>query len=158
MIRIGQGYDVHRLVEGRRLILGGLHIPCPLGLDGHSDADVLLHAITDAVLGALAAGDIGHWFPPSDEGYRNADSADLLRTVMASETLKGWQIVNLDATVVAQTIKLAPFIPAIRARIATVLTIDPAAVSVKATTTEKLGAMGRGEGMAAMAVVLLSHV
>lgn len=158
MIRIGQGYDVHRLVEGRRLILGGLEVPSSVGLDGHSDADVLLHAITDAVLGAVAAGDIGQWFPPSDEAFRGADSADLLQTVMTSQRLKGWQIVNLDVTVVAQNIKLAPFISRIRQRIADIMTVDTSAVSVKATTTEKLGAIGRGEGIAALAIVLLSQV
>lgn len=158
MIRIGQGYDVHRLVEGRRLILGGVEISHTMGLDGHSDADVLLHAITDAILGAVAAGDIGQWFPPSDATFRDADSADLLRAVLTSETLKGWRVVNLDATVVAESPKLAPFIPEIRRTIADLLTVDPQAVSVKATTTEKLGPMGRGEGIAAMAVVLLSRL
>ncbi|MDT8391832.1 MAG: 2-C-methyl-D-erythritol 2,4-cyclodiphosphate synthase [Lentisphaeria bacterium] len=158
MIRIGQGYDVHRLIEGRRLVLGGVEIPSDVGLDGHSDADVLLHAITDAILGAVAAGDIGHWFPPSDERFRDADSADLLRAVMTSDILKDWRVVNLDATVVAEAPKLAPFIPRIRRVIADTLLVDSQAVSVKATTTERLGALGRGEGMAAMAVVLMSRV
>ena len=146
MMRIGQGYDVHRLVEGRRLVLGGVEIPSPLGLEGHSDADVLLHAITDAILGAVAAGDIGQWFPPSDEQYRNADSRRLLRTVVDSERLAGWQVVNVDATVVAQAPRLAPHIMAMRAQVAHLLRMQVAEVSIKATTTERLGAIGRVPG------------
>lgn len=155
MLRIGQGFDVHRLVAGRRLILGGVEIPWEFGLDGHSDADVLLHAITDAILGAAACGDIGHWFPPDDERYRGADSRELLRQVMRSDKLAGWRIVNVDATVIAQAPRIAPYIPEMRTVIAGILAGHPDAVSVKATTTERLGAIGRGEGIAAQAVVLL---
>lgn len=156
MIRIGQGFDVHRLVEGRRLVLGGVTIPYDKGLLGHSDADVLIHAVADAILGAVAAGDIGAWFPPDDEFYRDADSRDLLRQIMASDALSGWRVVNLDTTVIAQAPRLAPFVPAMRASLANLLAVETDAVAVKATTTERLGATGRGEGIAAMAAVLLA--
>ena len=158
MIRIGQGFDVHRLVEGRRLILGGVPIPSAKGLLGHSDADVLLHAVADAILGAVAAGDIGGWFPPDDETYRDADSRELLRRIMRSDALNGWRVVNLDTTVVAEAPRLAPFILPMRESLAELLGVGIDQVAVKATTTERLGATGRGEGIAALAVVLLGAV
>ena len=154
-IRIGQGYDVHRLTEGRRLILGGVEIQWEKGLLGHSDADVLLHALMDAMLGAAALGDIGAIFPDNDIRYEGADSMELLRQVKALLDEKGWRVGNLDATIVAQKPKLSPFIPAMRKNIADLLGIDLSAVSVKATTEEHLGFTGRGEGISAQAVVLL---
>ncbi len=157
MLRIGQGFDVHRLVADRRLLLGGVDIPHDLGLLGHSDADVLLHAIIDALLGAVGAGDIGHWFPPDDPRWLDADSRELLRQVVASPQLADWQLVNLDATIVAQQPRLAPYLPAMRQNIAALLGNDPGTISIKATTTEQLGFPGRGEGIAAMAVVLLER-
>lgn len=153
--RIGQGYDVHRLTEGRKLILGGVEIPWELGLLGHSDADVLLHAIMDALLGAAALGDIGKLFPDTDERYFGADSLELLKTVGELMDSKGWQIVNIDSTVVAQRPKLADHIPMMRRRIAGALRLDPDRVSVKATTEERLGFTGRGEGISAQAVALI---
>lgn len=156
MLRIGQGFDVHRICAGRRLMLGGVQIPWDRGLLGHSDADVLLHAVTDAILGAVAAGDIGHWFPPDDRRYADADSAELLQAVMTSVPLRDWAVVNLDATVMAEAPKVAPHVAAIRASLATLLGVDVACVSVKATTTEGLGFTGRAEGIAAMAIVLLT--
>jgi len=155
MLRIGHGFDVHRLVEGRELVLGGVCIPCAHGLLGHSDADVLVHALIDAILGALALGDIGQWFPDSDEQYRGVSSIALLAKVMASEDLAGWCVANLDATILAERPKLAPHIPTVRATLASALGVEPSCVSVKATTTEGLGFTGRGEGIAAHAVVLL---
>ena len=157
-IRIGQGYDVHRLVEGRKLILGGVEIPWEKGLLGHSDADVLLHAITDALLGAAALGDIGTIFPDSDPKYEGADSIALLRHVNALLREKGWRVGNLDATVIAQRPRLAPHIPEMRRRIAEALSAEVDEVSVKATTEEHLGFTGRGEGISAQAVVLLLRV
>ncbi len=154
-IRIGQGYDVHRLTEGRRLILGGVEIPWEKGLLGHSDADVLLHALMDAMLGAAALGDIGAIFPDTDIRYEGADSMELLRQVKALLDEKGWRVGNMDATIIAQKPKLSPFIPAMRKNIADLLGIDLSAVSVKATTEEHLGFTGRGEGISAQAVVLL---
>jgi 2-C-methyl-D-erythritol 2,4-cyclodiphosphate synthase len=154
-IRIGQGYDVHRLTEGRRLILGGVEIPWEKGLLGHSDADVLLHALMDAMLGAAALGDIGAIFPDTDIRYEGADSMELLRQVKALLDEKGWRVGNMDATIIAQKPKLSPFIPAMRKNIAELLRIDLSAVSVKATTEEHLGFTGRGEGISAQAVVLL---
>lgn len=154
-IRIGQGYDVHRLTEGRRLILGGVEIPWEKGLLGHSDADVLLHALMDAMLGAAALGDIGAIFPDTDIRYGGADSMELLRQVKALLDEKGWRVGNMDATIIAQKPKLSPFIPAMRKNIADLLGIDLSAVSVKATTEEHLGFTGRGEGISAQAVVLL---
>ena len=154
-IRIGQGYDVHRLTEGRRLILGGVEIPWEKGLLGHSDADVLLHALMDAMLGAAALGDIGVIFPDTDIRYEGADSMELLRQVKALLDEKGWRVGNMDATIIAQKPKLSPFIPAMRKNIADLLGIDLSAVSVKATTEEHLGFTGRGEGISAQAVVLL---
>ncbi|MCM2356625.1 MAG: 2-C-methyl-D-erythritol 2,4-cyclodiphosphate synthase [Geobacteraceae bacterium] len=156
-MRIGHGYDVHRLVEGRKLILGGVDIPWEKGLLGHSDADVLLHAISDAILGAIAAGDIGKHFPDTDPRYKGADSLKLLAHVMALADCKGYRLGNLDATIVAQRPKLAPHIAGMRDNIARVLAADPDRVNVKATTTEELGFAGRGEGIAAYAVVLLER-
>ena len=155
MIRIGQGYDVHQLVEGRALILGGVEIPWEKGLLGHSDADVLLHAVMDALLGAAALGDIGKLFPDTDERYAGADSRLLLSEVCALLRKNGWEIGNVDATIVAQRPKLAPYIPAMRQRMAESMGVDPGQVSVKATTEEHLGFTGRGEGISAMAAALL---
>lgn len=155
MMRIGHGLDVHRLVEGRKLILCGVDIPHHLGLDGHSDADVAVHAVMDAILGALALGDIGHWFPDTDGKFKGADSLELLRQIITSEPLRGWSIGNLDITIIAQQPKLAPRINMMRANVAAACACDFDRVSVKATTTEKLGFCGREEGIAAEAVVLL---
>jgi len=156
-MRIGHGYDVHRLVEGRKLILGGVDIPYEKGLLGHSDADVLLHAISDAILGAIAEGDIGKHFPDTDPRYKGADSLKLLAHVMDLADSKGYRLGNLDATVVAQRPKLAPYIQRMRENIAAVLAAEPDRVNVKATTTEELGFAGRGEGIAAYAVVLMER-
>ena len=156
-MRIGQGYDVHRLVAERPLILGGIEIPYEKGLLGHSDADVLLHAISDALLGAAALGDIGAHFPDSDPAYRGADSAELLRAVGNLVRGAGYEIGNIDSTVVCQAPKLAPHIGAMRARIAEVLSLPVGAVSVKASTEEHMGFTGRGEGIAAHAVCLLTE-
>jgi 2-C-methyl-D-erythritol 2,4-cyclodiphosphate synthase len=156
-MRIGTGFDVHALVPGRALILGGVTIPHPRGLAGHSDADVLLHAIADALLGALALGDLGVHFPDSDARWKGADSRALLRHVASLVAGLGWDIGNVDATVIAQAPRLAPFVAAMRANIAADLGCDPARVSVKATTTEHLGFTGREEGIAAQAVVLLTQ-
>jgi len=153
--RIGQGYDVHPLVAGRPLILGGVRIPFERGLDGHSDADVLLHALGDALLGAAGLGDLGSHFPPDDERWRDADSADLLRRIVGLVGDRGYRVVNCDATVVAERPKLLPHRDAMRGRVAELLAVDAEAVSLKATTHERLGALGRGEGIAALAVVLL---
>ena len=154
-MRIGHGYDVHRLVTGRKLILGGVEIPFEKGLDGHSDADVLTHAVMDALLGAAALGDIGKLFPDNDDRYLGADSIELLKSVNAVLTQNGWRLGNLDATVIAQRPKLAPYIDAMRARIAAALGADVSAVSVKATTEERLGFTGDGSGIAAHAVCLI---
>ena len=154
-MRIGHGYDVHRLVDGRKLILGGVEIPFEKGLDGHSDADVLTHAVMDALLGAAALGDIGKHFPDNDVRYLGADSIELLKTVSAVLTEHGWRLGNLDATVIAQRPKLAPYIDVMRARIAAALGADVSAVSVKATTEERLGFTGDGSGIAAHAVCLI---
>jgi len=153
--RIGNGIDVHRLVPGRRLFLCGVEIPYELGLDGHSDADVALHALADALLGAVAHGDIGVHFPDSDPRYLNADSYELLRRVWAMEVFAPWRIGNIDLTVVAQRPKISPYRDAMRARIASAFDIPVESVSVKGTTTEKLGFTGRGEGIAAFCTVLL---
>ena len=157
-MRIGHGYDVHRLVEGRKLILGGVEIPFEKGLDGHSDADVLVHAIMDALLGAAALGDIGKLFPDSDERYLGADSIGLLKTVRTVLEEHGWKLSNLDATVIAQRPKLAPYIDTMRKQIADALETDVGSVSVKATTEERLGFTGSGEGIAAHAVCLIERV
>lgn len=154
-MRIGHGYDVHRLIAGRKLILGGVEIPYILGLDGHSDADVLLHAMMDAILGAAALGDIGHLFPDTDPAYKGISSLKLLAVVAARIREKGYEIGNIDATVIAQKPKLAPFIEAMRKETARVLQIDPDRLNIKATTEERLGFSGREEGIAAHAVCLL---
>ncbi len=154
-MRIGQGYDVHQLVAGRKLIIGGVDIPYEKGLLGHSDADVLLHAICDALLGAAALGDIGRHFSDVDAKYKNIDSRILLREVLHLVREQGYRVANVDATIVAQAPKMAPHILQMVENIAADLRIEKSAVNVKATTTEKLGLTGRGEGIAAQAVVLL---
>lgn len=153
--RVGQGYDIHRLVEGRRLVLGGLEIDSPWGLEGHSDADVLLHALGDALLGAAGLGDLGELFPPDDERFRDADSADLVAEILERVTGEGFAVVNCDLTLVGERPRLAPHRTSIRERIASILGIPPERVGLKATTNEGLGALGRSEGVAALAVVLL---
>ena len=155
MFRIGNGYDVHRLVEGRKLILGGVNIPHSLGLDGHSDGDVLCHALCDAILGACGAGDLGKHFPDTDNKWKGISSLVLLEKTGEIVAERGYQIVNTDATIVAQQPKLAPHIEAMIIGTARTLKIDPDQVSVKATTTERLGFAGREEGIAAYTVVLL---
>jgi 2-C-methyl-D-erythritol 2,4-cyclodiphosphate synthase len=154
-LRIGHGYDVHRLTEGRRLILGGVEIPFEKGLLGHSDADALTHAVIDALFGALALGDIGSHFPDSDPRYLDIDSILLLKQAMVEIRAQGWKLQNLDATIVAQAPKLAPFIPAMRSRLAEAMDVPLSAISVKATTEERLGFTGSGEGISATAVLLL---
>ncbi|MDO8292043.1 MAG: 2-C-methyl-D-erythritol 2,4-cyclodiphosphate synthase [Gallionella sp.] len=154
-MRIGQGFDVHQLVEGRRLIIGGVEIPHGKGLLGHSDADVLLHAISDALLGAAALGDIGKHFADTDAKFKNIDSRILLREVLHLVREQGYRVGNVDATIIAQAPKMAPHIPQMVAHIAADLRVEKNAVNVKATTTEQLGFSGRGEGIAAQAVVLL---
>jgi 2-C-methyl-D-erythritol 2,4-cyclodiphosphate synthase len=156
-MRIGHGYDVHRLVEGRRCIIGGVDIPFEKGLLGHSDADVLLHAVMDAVLGAMAAGDIGKLFPDNDPTYKGADSLVLTRRVAEVMVERGYRLGNVDATVIAQAPKLAPHIPAMREKIASAFGVEVDRISVKATTEEKLGFTGSGEGIAAHAVCLLEE-
>jgi 2-C-methyl-D-erythritol 2,4-cyclodiphosphate synthase len=153
--RIGNGYDIHRLVPERALILGGVNIPHTLGLLGHSDADVLTHAVMDALLGALGLGDIGHYFPPDDPQWAGADSVMLLTQVRRLVAERGWQVANVDTVVVAERPKLKPHIPAMQARLAEALGVAPAQVGVKATTNERLGPVGREEGIAAHAVALL---
>jgi 2-C-methyl-D-erythritol 2,4-cyclodiphosphate synthase len=153
--RIGNGYDIHRLVGDRPLILGGVHIQHELGLLGHSDADVLTHAMMDAMLGALSLGDIGHYFPPGEPEWAGADSLKLLEQVNALIHQQGWQIGNLDTVLVAERPKLKPHIPAMRDRLASVLNLEPAQIGIKATTNEKLGPVGREEGIAAYAIALL---
>lgn len=155
MIRVGQGFDVHQLVEGRPCIIGGVTIPYEKGLLGHSDADVLLHAVTDAVLGALALGDIGKHFPDTDPAYKDADSLKLLEHVWALAKDKGYRLGNVDCTIMAQKPKMLPYIPQMIEVIAGVLEADPSQVNVKATTTEQLGFVGRGEGIAAQSIVCL---
>ena len=154
-IRVGQGFDVHPLVPGRKLLIGGVDIPFDRGLHGHSDADVLLHAITDAILGAAGLGDIGRHFPDSDARWEGADSRILLREAMAAVRAAGWQVGNVDATVVAQAPRIAPHVAAMQANIAADLGIAAACVNIKGKTTERLGFTGRGEGIAAQAVAML---
>jgi len=156
MMRIGHGYDVHRLVEDRKLIMGGVEIPWEKGLLGHSDADVLLHAIADALLGALALGDIGKHFPDTDPVFKGADSMKLLEHVVRLIRDKGYRVGNLDATIIAQRPKMAPHIPAMRDNIARICGVAPDRINVKATTEEGLGFTGTGEGIAAHAVALLT--
>lgn len=158
MIRIGQGFDIHQLQEGRKLIVGGVEIPHDKGLLGHSDADVLLHAITDACLGALALGDIGSHFPDTDDAYKDADSKILLKQIWFLVKKAGYQLGNLDCTIIAQRPKMAPHIEKMREVIAALLDADISQINVKATTGEKLGFIGREEGIAAQAVVLLQNV
>ncbi|MEO5348511.1 MAG: 2-C-methyl-D-erythritol 2,4-cyclodiphosphate synthase [Magnetococcus sp. YQC-3] len=155
IMRVGQGFDVHRWSNERPLVLGGIPIPFEQGLLGHSDADVLLHAIMDALLGGAGLGDIGHHFPDTDPRYRNIDSRELLKTVRDALDTHRWTVANLDSTVICQRPKLAPYIPAMRREIAQILHITPAQVNIKATTTEGLGFVGRNEGVAAQAIVLL---
>lgn len=154
-LRIGEGWDTHALVPGRRLVLGGVEIPYERGLLGHSDADALLHAITDAVLGAAGLGDIGRHFPDTDERFRGADSVVLLAEAVRRAREAGWTLVNIDSTIVAQAPKLAPHIEAMRTRIAQALDLQPGQVNVKAKTAEKLGPVGMGHSIEARAVVLL---
>ena len=154
-MRIGQGIDVHAFADGRRLVLAGVEVPHTRGLAGHSDADVLLHAIIDALLGAAGLGDIGGMFPPSDPQWRDAESLGLLAAAYARVRAVGLSVVNVDATVIAEAPRLAPYIEAMRAAIAGALELDVTLVSVKATTTDGLGFTGRGDGIAALAVVLL---
>ena len=155
MIRIGQGFDVHEFAEGRPLIIGGITIPHSKGLIGHSDADVLLHTITDAALGAIGKGDIGHHFPDTDAAFKDADSAILLQDVWKLVEEEGYQLGNIDCTIMAQQPKMAPYIEDIKNRVASLLNADPSQVNVKATTTEKLGFVGREEGIATLAAILL---
>jgi 2-C-methyl-D-erythritol 2,4-cyclodiphosphate synthase len=155
-LRVGQGYDVHRLVAGRKLVLGGEEIPFERGLDGHSDADVLLHALGDALLGAAGLGDLGSHFPPGDPQWKDASSVRLLSLIVARVRERGFTIENCDLTLIAEAPKLAPYRDRIRARVGELLDVSPDAVGLKATTNEGLGAIGRGEGMAALAVVLLT--
>jgi len=154
-IRVGQGFDVHAFADGRPLVIGGVTVPFPRGLLGHSDADVLLHAITDALLGAAGLGDIGRLYPDTDPRWRGADSRELLRGAMARVAAAGWRVANVDCTVVCEAPKIAPHAAAIAANVAADLCIDAARVNVKGKTTEKLGFTGRGEGIAAQAAVLL---
>ena len=156
-MRIGQGFDVHALVAGRRLVMGGVEIPHSKGLAGHSDADVLLHAICDALLGAAALGDIGMHFPDNDPKYSEIDSRELLRSVAKKVGLAGFRIVNVDATIIAQAPRMAPHVPKMIGNIAADLGLNPSQVSIKATTTEGLGYTGRGEGIAAQAIALIER-
>lgn len=158
MFRIGQGFDVHQLTENRPLIIGGITIPYEKGLLGHSDADVLLHTIADACLGAIGAGDIGKHFPDTDPNFKDADSAKLLDHVYRKVKESGYELVNIDCTIMAQRPKMAPYIEDMKARIAEILQSTTDRVNVKATTTEKLGFVGRGEGIASQAVVLLKKM
>ncbi|HIZ45494.1 MAG TPA: 2-C-methyl-D-erythritol 2,4-cyclodiphosphate synthase [Candidatus Olsenella pullistercoris] len=155
MLRIGHGFDVHAFAEGRPLILGGVNVPCERGLAGHSDADVVAHAVMDAVLGALRAGDIGKLFPDTDPAYEGADSLGLMRHVAELVREQGWRVADVDCTIAAQAPKLAPYRDEMRARMAAALGVEKDAVGVKATTTERLGFVGREEGIAAWAVALL---
>jgi 2-C-methyl-D-erythritol 2,4-cyclodiphosphate synthase len=156
-MRIGQGFDVHALVPGRRLVVGGVEIPYARGLQGHSDADVLLHAICDALLGAAGLGDIGQHFPDSDPAYAGADSRKILRETAKKVRQRKWRVVNVDATIIAQEPRMAPHIPRMIGNIAADLEVAPAAINIKATTTEGLGFLGRVEGIGAQAVALLEQ-
>lgn len=156
-MRVGIGYDAHRFVEGRPLLLGGVKIPFPHGLAGHSDADVLLHALIDALLGAAGLGDIGAFFPDTDPQWQNADSAELLRIVYGELSGKGYQLVNADTTIIAEEPKLQPYIQQMRERIAEVLKLPVETVSIKGKTNEKMGWLGRGEGIACLTVVMVKQ-
>lgn len=158
MFRIGQGFDVHQLTENRPLIIGGVTIPYEKGLIGHSDADVLLHTVTDACLGAIGEGDIGKHFPDTDPNFKDADSGELLQKVWELVKSRGYELVNADCTIIAQKPKMAPHIEQMKNRISQLLETTPDCINVKATTTEKLGFPGRGEGIAAQAVVLLKKI
>ena len=155
LIRVGNGYDVHRLVEGRKLILGGVDVPHSMGLDGHSDADALVHALCDALLGALGAGDIGKYFPDTDPKWKGISSLHLLKEVMRMCREKGFELANADSVIVAQKPKLAPYISEMKKNIASILGVETDQTNIKATTTEKLGFAGREEGISAYAVALL---
>lgn len=157
MIRVGQGYDVHQLVEGRPLVLGGVTVDHNKGLAGHSDADVVVHSLCDALLGAAGKGDIGQHFPDTDSSYKNIDSRILLRKVMSLLQADDWQLVNADLTIIAQAPKLAPHIPQMRSLLSIDMNIDETQLNIKATTTEELGYCGREEGIAALAIVLLER-
>jgi 2-C-methyl-D-erythritol 2,4-cyclodiphosphate synthase len=157
VIRIGHGYDVHALVEGRDLVLGGVRIDHPKGLAGYSDADALIHAICDACLGALGLGDLGHYFPDSDPNYKGINSRELLEQVAKRTAGRGWQVINVDSTVIAQAPRLAPHLEAMKANIAADLGVRPDQINIKATTAERLGSLGREEGIAVHAVVLLER-
>lgn len=157
-MRIGQGFDAHRFIEGRPLLLGGVEVPFELGLEAHSDGDVLIHALCDALIGAAALGDIGRMFPDTDDKYKNIDSRLLLREVVSRLRLEGWQVHNADLTVIAQAPKLAPYVKTMQQNLAADLEIDARFINVKATTTENMGFTGRREGIAASAVVLLEVV
>ncbi|MDX8406579.1 MAG: 2-C-methyl-D-erythritol 2,4-cyclodiphosphate synthase [Mariprofundus sp.] len=156
-MRVGQGYDVHAFADGRKLILGGIEIPCERGLDGHSDADVLCHALCDALLGAAGLHDIGAHFPDTDQQYKGADSTRFVTLCVNLLIERGWAVGNVDVTVMAEAPKLAPYVPRMRQRLAELLLVDVGEVNVKATTTEKLGFVGRREGIAAQAVVLIAR-
>jgi 2-C-methyl-D-erythritol 2,4-cyclodiphosphate synthase len=156
-MRIGQGFDVHQLVADRRLVLGGVEIPYERGLEGHSDGDALLHAVADAILGAIGAGDLGRHFPSSEERWRGAASGDILTQVVAMMAESGFEIENVDATIIAQAPRLAPHQKAMHEKLAGLLGISPSRVNLKLTSTDELGAIGRGEGIAGMAVVLLNE-
>lgn len=158
MIRVGQGFDVHKFEEGRPLIIGGITIPHHKGLIGHSDADVLLHTITDAALGAIGEGDIGRHFPDTDEAFKDADSAVLLEEIWKLVQARGYELGNIDCTIMAERPKMSPYIEKIQDRVAELLQADVSQVNVKATTTEKLGFTGREEGIASMATILLKKV
>jgi len=157
MMKVGIGFDVHQLIADRPCIIGGVHIPYSKGLHGHSDADVLLHAISDAILGALGLGDIGHHFPDTDSTYKDADSIHLLARVWTFATERAYRLSNLDSTIIAQQPKMGPYIPLMEANIAHVCGVEQSRINVKATTTEQLGFTGRGEGIAAQAVVCLTR-
>jgi 2-C-methyl-D-erythritol 2,4-cyclodiphosphate synthase len=154
-VRIGNGFDIHRLVEGRKLMLGGVHIPHELGLLGHSDGDALTHAIADAILGASGLGDLGQWFPPTDAAFKDANSIELLKTVVKSSKERGYAIGNVDCVIICERPKLSPFYSAMKAKLAAVLEIDEQSVSLKARTMEGLGEIGKGEAIAVQCVVLL---
>lgn len=156
MFRVGIGHDTHRTIEGRPLILGGVSIPADFGLEGHSDADVLLHAVTDAILGAAGLGDIGEWFPDTSAEFAGADSRELLRRVIEEVTGQGWSVVNLDAIIFAERPKLSAYKQTIKESLSTLLGVDPSVINIKAKTGERVGPIGRGEAMEAQVVVLLS--
>ena len=156
-VRVGIGHDLHPLVAGKPLVLGGVHVPHRLGLAGHSDGDVLTHAVADALIGAAGAGDLGQWFPDTDEAYRGANSLGLLKTIAANLNEKGWQVGNVDASIVAQEPRLGPYLAEMRKNLAGALGVEPAAVNVKATSPEYVGSLGREDGIAAFATALIER-